>query len=107
MITATMYATQWYPTMFSIALPFEYTIRIWDLVMVEGFRILYRAAFTLLKLLQKEFMKEEFEGIMERLHHIRKYITVSPDEFIALMMESNITPKKITKLEKDFNAGRA
>jgi hypothetical protein len=106
MIAASMYATKWYPTMFSISLPFEFTIRIWDLFMVDGFKVLYKAALTVLRLLQKDLIKVEFEGIMDRLKNLGKYLTVTPDEFITVMMESNINEKRLTKLNKEFSSGQ-
>lgn len=107
MIEASMYATKWYPTMFSISLPFEFTIRIWDLFMVDGFKILYRAALAILRLMQKELLKVEFESIMEHLRNVSKYITITPDEFVTVMMnDSNITTKRLAKLGKEFSAGQ-
>jgi len=94
-----MYATKWYQTMFSIVLPFDYTIRIWDLFIVQGFKVLFSASITILRLLQKELAKAEFEIIMDRLANLSKYITLSADEFITLMMDSNITAKRLTKLK--------
>ena len=75
--------------------------------MVEGFKVLYRAALTILRLLSKELLKVEFEGIMDRLRNLSKYLTVTPDEFITVMMEnSNITDKRLAKLAKEFTAGQ-
>ena len=106
MIAASMYATQWYPTLFSIALPFEFTIRIWDLFMVDGFVIIYRAALAILRLMQKDLIKVEFEVIMDRLRNLSKYITITPDEFINVMMDTNITTKRLAKLGKEFTTGQ-
>lgn len=106
MIAASMYATQWYTTIFSISLPFEFSIRIWDLFLVDGFKILYRAGLAILRLMQKDLIRVEFEGIMDRVRNISKYLTVTPDEFITTMMELNITTKRLNKLQKEFSVGQ-
>lgn len=61
------YGSQWFMTIFSCSLPFECIIRIWDIFLVEGRKILYRIALAIFKLKEKELMKCEMEGVFEVL----------------------------------------
>lgn len=45
-----MYCSPWFMTLFSTVLPFECTVRIWDIFMVEGKKILFRVALAIFKL---------------------------------------------------------
>lgn len=45
-----MYGSQWFMTIFSCHLPFECTVRIWDIFIVEGKKILFRVALAIFKL---------------------------------------------------------
>lgn len=40
---------EWFSRMFTTALPAETTARVWDCVMVEGPKVLFRAALSLIK----------------------------------------------------------
>ena len=68
---------------------------------------MYRAAIAILRLMQKDLIKVEFEVIMDRLRNLRTYITITPDEFINVMMDSNITNKRLSKLAKEFTTGQS
>jgi len=41
---------EWFSRMFTTALPAETTARVWDCVMVEGPKVLFRAALSLIKM---------------------------------------------------------
>ncbi|RHY33691.1 hypothetical protein DYB32_003530 [Aphanomyces invadans] len=45
----TMYATQWFVTLYSYSFPFEFVTRVWDIYLHEGWKIVYRVAVALLK----------------------------------------------------------
>lgn len=45
-----MYLSQWFMTIFALNYPFDLVVRIWDIFMIEGKKILYRIALALFKL---------------------------------------------------------
>ena len=45
-----MYASQWFMTIFSVNFPFECTVRIWDIFLVEGKKIMFSIALAIFKL---------------------------------------------------------
>ena len=44
-----MYATQWFITLFCNALPHDAGLRIWDFLLLEGMKVVFRVSVTLLK----------------------------------------------------------
>lgn len=58
-----MYASQWFMTIYSCNFPFEATVRIWDIFLVEGKKILFRIALALFKLNEKEMMNAGLEQL--------------------------------------------
>jgi hypothetical protein len=42
----------WYMSLFSAVLPFNLFLRVFDIFLIEGWKILYRVSFTILKLLK-------------------------------------------------------
>eukprot|EP01094_Clydonella_sp_ATCC50884_P027292 TRINITY_DN7794_c0_g1_i1.p1 TRINITY_DN7794_c0_g1~~TRINITY_DN7794_c0_g1_i1.p1 ORF type:complete len:449 (+),score=199.62 TRINITY_DN7794_c0_g1_i1:50-1396(+) len=103
-IRASMYSHDWYTTVFS-SLPFPYVIRIFDVFLAEGARVLFRVSLALLKSMAGDLVTLDLEGIMERLKNISKYVTVSPDEIINIAMSFKIPSKKIERLEKEYEQG--
>ena len=46
----TMWGTQWLMTIYSVNMPFACIIRIWDIFVVEGKKILFRVALAIFKM---------------------------------------------------------
>lgn len=63
-----IYATQWFMTLFSVNLPIECIVRIWDIYIVEGQKILFRTALAILKLNQSQLIQQDMDGINITLH---------------------------------------
>lgn len=47
-IEISMFATQWIMTVFSSTFPFELVVRVWDVFLVEGWKVVYRVVIALL-----------------------------------------------------------
>ncbi len=56
---------EWFSRMFTTALPAETTARVWDCVMVEGPKVLFRAALSLIKV---RFLKKGLATCSTNVH---------------------------------------
>lgn len=63
-----MYAFGWYTTIYVNSLRFPYIIRILDMFFCDGFKVLYRIAIAILKLMQKALLNAEFDVIVMMLN---------------------------------------
>lgn len=63
-VIPTMYATQWFMTIFSNNVPIELTLRIWDVFFIEGHKIMYRVALAVLKINEKHLLAGDCERIL-------------------------------------------
>ena len=97
-----MYAFGWYTTIFVNSLSFPYVIRILDLFLVEGVKVLFRISIAILKLLQKDLLQLEFDQIVLRLRNLNKVILVPPEELINCAMEFTLSDKRLEKLTKGY-----
>ena len=66
-ITPHLYATEWFMTIFSLSMPFEVTLRIWDIYLVEGVKIIYRVALAIIKLNYNKLISSDFTGVLQTL----------------------------------------
>lgn len=60
-------------TMFCRGFSFDLVTRVWDIYLLEGYKIVYRVSMALLKLSQTELLVSSFEDIMARLRDMNKF----------------------------------
>jgi len=82
-IQTVFYATKWFSTMFIGVLPFEHTIRVWDIVMFEGTDILYTIAVRTLEAKQRFYLDLSMEDAVPNLISLKEVVTEPANEFIA------------------------
>jgi hypothetical protein len=103
MIVAGLYATHWYTTLFSYTLPFRYVVRIMDLFLVDGFKMIFRVAITLLKLHRNELQGQSFDVIVAKMKALNS-LDIDTDAFIEQVLECKITDKDIEKASQLYAA---
>lgn len=100
---AKLYATQWFFNIYVHVLPFEFILRIWDILLYDGFMVTHQVALAILKLTQKDLLKLSFDTLLMFLKDIDVYMTknVTPDQFITTCTEFKVAAR-ITKLSKVY-----
>lgn len=96
-----VYGIKWFLTNFAVTLPFEVALRIWDIYMVEGSKIIFRVALAIFKLNQAEILKREFEGIGDVLNTF--YKTIDADTLIKTALSFKFSKKLIEKLGQEYH----
>lgn len=91
-------------TLFSCGFPFALIVRIWDIFVVEGRKILYRIALAIFKLNEKEMLKQPMEEIYDILRKFPE--TVDPDLLIKTALSFTFPGSLIGELEKAFTSGK-
>lgn len=64
-VLPTMYASQWFMTLFAYRCPLDLVYRVFDLVFVEGSQIILNFALALMKKNQQVILSLEFEALLE------------------------------------------
>lgn len=64
-VLPTMYASQWFMTLFAYRCPLDLVYRVFDLVFVEGSHIIINFALALMKKNQQVILSLEFESLLE------------------------------------------
>ena len=99
-IEPSMYATQWFITIFAYNFPFDIVVRVWDVFLHEGWKIVFRVAVTIIKQNRREILARSMEQILEYFRGIppRLHAEVLMDEAFKL----KLTTAHLKKIEKDF-----
>lgn len=100
-IQTSMYSTRWFLTLFCGVVPFPILLRVWDLILAEGYqKTVHRVAIALLKMHQVELLAMPFEQLMRFLVST-EWLLLDPDETISLVRKIKISPKLIRAI--DYN----
>ncbi|ESL05886.1 rab-like GTPase activating protein [Trypanosoma rangeli SC58] len=74
------YASQWFMTLFVYHFPFRALLRIWDIFMSEGWKIIFRVAIALMKWEEKRLVKMPFDEAIPALKKMHE--GKDPDEIL-------------------------
>ena len=96
----TMYATDWLMTMFCRGFSFDLVTRVMDVFLKEGYKIVYRVSLALIKNLEKEFLEEDFEGIMHLLRRIPEL--TDADTIMELAYKIPVKRREIERFQEEF-----
>lgn len=98
-VYALMFASQWFFTFFSSVLKFDIVVRVFDALMFEGFKVMYRISLGLLKLKQKSLLlSNKFEEILLLLKNIS--IGIDLDELFKCAFDFSLSRNEIVLYEQ-------
>ncbi|KAH8738954.1 hypothetical protein FG386_000820 [Cryptosporidium ryanae] len=66
-VDETMFASQWFMTIFAYSFSLDKVARIWDLFFLEGINLLFKISIAILKLLKNSLYNQSFENILSIL----------------------------------------
>ena len=98
-----MYASEWFICLFSRNLEFDSLVRIFDVLFLEGYKVIYRFALAFLKLNEDRFLegKDGLASIMNVFKEIDLNIDI--DKLFTVAFGFSLSRKDIDKFEKEYN----
>ncbi|KAG1931179.1 USP6 N-terminal-like protein [Pimephales promelas] len=94
-----IYTTKWFLQCFIDRTPFTLTLRLWDIYILEGEKILTAMAYTLLKLYKKTLLKMSLEDLREFLQdRIASSFSMS-DDVVIEHLQSSMSELRRMKLD--------
>jgi hypothetical protein len=103
---SSMFATQWFITLFAYSLPFDVVLRIWDVLMLEGTKALFRVSLALLSTQQDALVKLPFEELVPALRRAPAPGKAAADALLKVAMELKVS-KKLEELKQAYQAEQA
>jgi TBC1 domain family member 10 len=95
-----MYASQWFMTLFSYSFPFDVVMRVWDMFLFEGWKVVYRVALAVLKLSERELLLMDFEELMPALKALST--RYSPNVIIRQSLAIPLSRHRIELLSQEY-----
>ncbi|RDX79833.1 Ecotropic viral integration site 5 protein-like protein [Mucuna pruriens] len=100
MINPSMYASQWFITVFSYSFPFHLALRIWDVFLYEGVKIVFKVGLALLKYCHDDLIKLPFEKLIHALKNFPED-AMNPDTLLPLAYSIKIS-KRLVELKQEY-----
>merc|ERR1712203_277690 len=101
-VEPTMYASHWFMTVCIYNFPFSTVVRVWDIFLAEGVKIIFRIALALLKLNQEALLSESLEQILLTLKTAPS--RVESDNLIQVALSIKLRNKTLKDLESEWLA---
>ncbi|OBZ86694.1 Ecotropic viral integration site 5 [Choanephora cucurbitarum] len=102
-VNSTMYASQWFMTLFAYKFPFNLVYRIYDVIFAEGISVIFKFAIALLKRNQTTILSYDFEHLLNFLKNgLFEEYKDDDRKFVSDACELEISAKRILQLERDY-----
>ncbi|KAL7370772.1 hypothetical protein ABVT39_010677 [Epinephelus coioides] len=98
-VFTSLYTMKWFFQCFLDRTPFTLTLRIWDIYILEGERVLPTMSYTVLKLHKKHLMKLSMEELVEFLQVTLSKDFFFEDDFVIEQLQASMTELRRAKLE--------
>uniref|UniRef100_W5KEU5 USP6 N-terminal-like protein n=1 Tax=Astyanax mexicanus TaxID=7994 RepID=W5KEU5_ASTMX len=98
-VFTSLYTMKWFFQCFLDRTPFTLTLRIWDIYILEGERVLPAMSYTILKLHKKTLLKLSMEDLVEFLQVTLSKEFFFEDDFVVEQLQNNMTELRRSKLE--------
>ncbi|CAH9106998.1 unnamed protein product [Cuscuta europaea] len=104
MINPSMYASQWFITVFSYSFPFHLALRIWDVFLYEGVNIVFKVGLALLKYCHDDLVKLPFEKLIHALRNFPED-AMNPDTLLSMAYTFKVS-KRLEELKEEYEKQR-
>ena len=101
-----IYASQWLLCLFAKDLKPNILVRIFDVFLFEGFKVIYRFALAFLKLKEKEFISNK-KGIFYSMNTIKLlFDNIDIDELFKVAFSFSLSRSNIKKYEEEYEQNK-
>ena len=98
-----MYASEWFICLFSRNLDFKTLVRIFDVFLLEGYKVIYRFALAFIKIKEDEFLKAK-DGLISIMNIINKCLeNPDIDVLFKIAFGFSFSRKDLNKLANEYN----
>ncbi|XP_031424927.1 USP6 N-terminal-like protein isoform X2 [Clupea harengus] len=98
-MTSGIYSTKWFLQCFIDRTPFTLTLRLWDIFILEGDRLLTAMAYSILRLHKKRLLKMPLEDLREFLQETMATDFLISDDVVAEQLQVSMSELRKMKLD--------
>nr|XP_040018748.1 USP6 N-terminal-like protein isoform X1 [Gasterosteus aculeatus aculeatus] len=98
-MSAGIYCTKWFLQCFIDRTPFTLTLRLWDIFILEGERLLTAMSYTILKIHKKRLLKMSLEDLREFLQERIAHTLFYSDDVVIEQLQASMAELRKMKLD--------
>ncbi|KEG14678.1 rab-like GTPase activating protein [Trypanosoma grayi] len=102
-IDPSFYASQWFLTLFVYHFQFRALLRIWDIFMSEGWKIIFRVAIALMKWEEKRLLSLPFDEVLPALKSLHE--GKDPDEILRRSLNVSFKTAELNAYGEEYWRG--
>lgn len=72
------FASEWFVTIYARSFPLDLVVRVWDVFLLEGWKVVFRVALALLHIVQPKLMGQSMEAMMETIRELPATVRTGP-----------------------------
>uniref|UniRef100_UPI0037E76AA6 USP6 N-terminal-like protein n=1 Tax=Semicossyphus pulcher TaxID=241346 RepID=UPI0037E76AA6 len=99
-MTTGIYTTKWFLQCFIDRTPFTLTLRLWDIYILEGEKMLNAMAYTTFKLHKKRLQRLQLEDLREFLQEQLAVSFFLPDDVVVEQLQASMSELRSKKLDQ-------
>lgn len=100
-----LYVTSWFMTLHIYDLPLETVMRIFDVFLLEGFKIMYRVSLLFMLQNRWDLLKQDFQGMATTLRASGKLpVARDSDAFMEAVLKVSLKSAEIESLERQYQS---
>ncbi|CAJ1057388.1 USP6 N-terminal-like protein isoform X2 [Xyrichtys novacula] len=99
-MTTGIYTTKWFLQCFIDRTPFTLTLRLWDIYILEGEKMLNAMAYTIFKLHKKRLQRLQLEDLREFLQEQLAVSFFLPDDVVVEQLQASMSELRSKKLDQ-------
>lgn len=99
-VDMSFFAAQWFLTLFVYHFQFRALLRVWDIFLCEGFKIIFRTAIALMKWDEEMLLSLPFDQILPALKNLHE--NKNPDEIVVRALKVKFKTEELLKWRKEY-----
>lgn len=100
-LTADIFASQWFLTLLSYNLPLEVLLHVWDVLVMDGWKTVFRVGISMLKLFEGKLLLMGLEELSSVFRH-NKLVLSTPLLLQESFFKTKISTRSLNELENEY-----
>jgi hypothetical protein len=98
-----LYASQWFLTLFINQFSFPVVLRIWDMFLLDGWKVIFRVALLLLTKNEKAILGKSFDNIIMNIRHWADDAEWRDEDLVVTqLLKMKVHEKEVKALQKEY-----
>jgi hypothetical protein len=103
-VDMSFFASKWFLTIFVYHFPFRGILRVWDIFLAEGWKIIFRVAIALMKWDEPRLITLPFDQLVPALSEMPTP-EKNPDEIVERALKVKFKTEELLKWRKEYERG--